>query len=230
MRGRWRALLVPAASTAAMLGVLLGLGVWQLHRLAWKRQLLAEIAAAEQAPPVPLPAHPSPFRKVAVSGQLRGDARALYGAEVRDGRSGPVLGGQLLVPLVRSGALPVIADLGWVPADRRDTVTLPAGDVTIAGYLRPAEHPGLFSATDNPRARLFYTLDPAAVGAALGFPAVAPFTLVALGAPPPAGLPDPARALPRPPNDHLQYALTWFGLAAVLLGVFAAHVRKVFRP
>jgi surfeit locus 1 family protein len=226
----WRRLLVPAASTAAMLAVLLGLGVWQLHRLAWKQRLLAEIAAAERAPPVPLPPVTTPFQKVSVSGRLRGDLRALYGAEVRDQRSGPVLGGQLLVPMVRDGATPVIVDLGWVPADRRDTVPLADDRTTVAGFVRPAEHPGLFSATDNPQARLFYTLDPVAVGAALGLPSVAPFTLVALGPTPPAGFPDPARALPRPPNDHLQYALTWFGLAGMLLVVFGAHVRKVLRP
>lgn len=230
MTGAWRRLLVPAASTALMFAVLIGLGVWQIKRLAWKRAILAEIGAAEQAPAVALPPVPTPFQKVALSGRLRGELRALYGAEVRDERSGPVLGGQLLVPLAREGAAPVIVDLGWVPADRRDTLPLADGETTIAGFVRPAEHPGLFSATDNPAARLFYTLDPVAVGAAFGLPSVAPFTLVALGRTPAAGWPDPAHALPRPPNDHLQYALTWFGLAGVLLVVFGAHARKVFQP
>ena len=57
-------------------------------------------------------------------------------------------------------------------------------------------------------------------------PRVAPFTLVAMGA---GGMPEPATTLPRPPNDHLNYALTWFALALSLLIVFAAYTRKVLR-
>ncbi len=221
-----RRLLVPALSTLVMLAILLGLGTWQVRRLAWKRALLAQIAAAEQAPAVPLPAHPGRFQKVSVRGRLLADRTALYGAEVHDAPSGPVLGGQLIVPLQRADGPTLLVDLGWVPAQRSEPLDLPAGETTIAGYVRPPDHPGLFSATDDPKARLFYTLDPAAIGAALGLPEVAPFTLVALGTPPPRGWPEPARHLPRPLNNHLQYALTWYGLAAVLVVVFVAYVRK----
>lgn len=229
MTVRPRRLLVPVVSTVLMLAVLVGLGTWQVERLAWKRRLLAEIAAAEQAPAVALPAAPSPFTKVAVQGRLRPDLAALYGAEVREGRAGPVLGGQIIVPLERDGVPPVLVDLGWVPADRRASLPLPPGEVTIAGYVRPPDHPGLFSASDDPKARLFYTLDPRAIGAALGLKEVAPFTLVALGPTPDAGWPDPAHHLPRPPNNHLQYAITWYGLAVALLVVFTLYVRKVPR-
>ena len=57
----------------------------------------------------------------------------------------------------------------------------------------------------------------------------APFILVALGPAPPEGFPDPAKHLPRPPNNHLQYAITWYGLAAVLVVIFAIWSRKVLR-
>ena len=89
------------------------------------------------------------------------------------------------------------------------------------GYVRPPEHPRWFGATDDPAARRFFALDPAAIGAALGLAEVAPFTLVALG--PAGGVPEPAQALPRPPNDHLGYAITWFGLA----GLLARRVRRL---
>jgi surfeit locus 1 family protein len=105
-------------------------------------------------------------------------------------------------------------------------MTIPAGVTSIDGYVRPAEHPGLFSASDDPAARQFYTLDPQAIGTALGLQHVAPFTLVAMGPTPAAGYPDPARHLPRPPNNHLQYAITWYGLAVALLVIFGAYVRK----
>ncbi len=220
-----RRLLVPAVSTALMLLVLLGLGTWQVRRLHWKQRILAQIAAAEQAPAIPLPAHPGPFQKVAVRGTLRPDLTALYGAEVRDAPAGPVLGGQLIVPLLRAGEPPVMVDLGWVPADH-GALALPAGETTVDGYVRPPDHPGMFSATDDPAKRLFYTLDPQAIGAALGLKQVAPFTLVALGRTPPRGWPDPAHSLPRPPNNHLQYALTWYGLAVALLVIFVSYLRK----
>jgi surfeit locus 1 family protein len=224
--GGIRRLLVPALSALAMLLLLLGLGTWQLHRLAWKRGLLAQIDAAERAPAIPLPPAPPPFAKVRAAGRLRPDLAALYGAEVREARGGPVLGGQLIVPLERPGAAPLLVDLGWVPGDRPGQRSLPAAETTVEGFLHPADHPGWFAAPDNPVARQFYTLDPAAIGAALGLPAVLPYTLVVLG---PPGLPDPARHLPRPPNDHLQYALTWFGLAGALIVIFSLYVRKVYR-
>ncbi len=88
MTGHVGRLFVPALSTVVMLAILTGLGVWQLERLQWKEGLLAEIAHAEQSPAVPLPATPSPFAKVEVTGTLREDLSALYGAEVRDTRSG----------------------------------------------------------------------------------------------------------------------------------------------
>ena len=219
-----RRLAVPAISTAVMLVILLGLGVWQLQRRDWKHHLLAQIDAAERLPAIPLPADPTPFAKVRIDGHLRTDLSAIYGAEVR----GDTLGGQLIMPLERAGADPVLVDLGWVPNDARAKLTLPEG--SVEGFVRPAEHATYFSGTDNPAKHLFYTLDPGPIGASLGLAHVAPFTLVAIGTPHPGVLPDPATALPRPPDNHLQYALTWFGFAITLLVIFVLYVRKTLRP
>jgi surfeit locus 1 family protein len=218
-----RRLLVPAISTAVMLVILLSLGVWQVQRLAWKHALLAQIDAAEQLPAIPLPDNPTAFQKVRIEGHLRTDLHALYGAEVR----GDTLGGQLIMPLERAGADPVLVDLGWVPGDGSGPLTLPSG--AVEGFLRPAEHAGRFSGTDNPAKRLFYTLDPAPIGAALGLPRVAPYTLIAIGQPKPGVFPDPATALPRPPDNHLQYAMTWFGFAITLMIIFGLYARKTLR-
>jgi surfeit locus 1 family protein len=222
-----RKLLVPALSTAVMLVILLGLGTWQVRRLAWKEGILAQIAAAEAAPAVPLPVHPSPFAKVAVTGHLDASRRALFGAEVRPTPQGLRMGSYLIEPLLRPGEPAVLVDLGWVPTDPAlPDLPAPAGDVTVDGFVRAAETPGLFSAADNVPARHFYTLDPAAMGAALGLKDVAPFTLIALGAPPAGGYPVPATHLPRPPNNHLQYAITWYALAGVLVVVFLFWLRE----
>ena len=215
-------LLLPAISTAIMLVILISLGVWQLERMAWKQGLLDQIARAEAQPAIDLPDTPPAFAKIQVTGVFRNDLWSLYGAQGRDTAQGTLMGGQLLGVLDRpSGA--VLVDLGWVPS----AATHPRpGRATVEGFIRPAEHPGLFAATDDLRGRRFYTLDPVAIGAGLGVK-LAPFTLVALG---PAGMPDPSRALPRPPNDHFGYALTWFSFAVILGIIFALHARRTLRP
>jgi surfeit locus 1 family protein len=222
-----RRLLWPGVMAAAMLAVLLGLGTWQVERLHWKQGLLAQIARAEAAASVPLPAGPDPFIKVRVTGRLRDDLAASYGAEVRETPAGPQLGTQLIVPLERADGDAILVDRGWVPQSRPRAIARPNGEVTVEGYVRPGDTPGLFSVTDDPVARQFYTLDPVAIGAALGLPRVEPFIVVAIGPTPPERYPDPARHLPRPPNNHLSYAITWYGLAVALVVIFVLWARKV---
>ncbi len=224
-----RRLLVPGLTTLALFGILLALGFWQLHRLAWKEALLAEIARAERAPPVPLTdTPPMRFARVTASGTLRPGVFALYGDDVRDIGPMPVMGAQLLQILDRPGNAPILVDLGWVPAGPHTLIKPREGAAAVTGFARPAEHAGFLSAPDDPESRRFYTLDPAAIGHTLGVSFLAPFTLVAEGPAPRSG-PIPAEALPSPPNNHLQYAFTWFGLAGALLAVFGAWVRKQAR-
>jgi len=225
--GVGRKLVLPGLMTAVMLVLAIVLGVWQVQRLQWKTALLADIDRGEAAPAIPLPAEPRPFTKVRVEGQLRQDLAALYGTEVRITAAGPKLGAFLLNPLERPGAAPIIVDRGWVPNDvARPTAVVP---MVIEGYVRAAEHPLRFGVADDPSVRQFYALDPVTIGASLGLKEVAPFTLVVLGRAPRGVYPAPASVLPRPVNNHLIYAITWFGLGAALLGVFGVYVRSVRR-
>jgi surfeit locus 1 family protein len=215
---RWRRLAGPLGAAALMLAVLLGLGTWQLHRRAWKHRLLAQIEAAESRPP--------PFTRVVAEGRLRPEA-ALYGTAVRDEGMRPVLGAYRVQVLDRGALPPLLVDLGWVP-EEGTAPPVAAGPARIVGYVRPPDRASWLSAPDDPARRRFFTLDPQAIGASLGAPDPAAFTLVALGSPTP-GAPLPAESLPRPPDNHLQYALTWFGLAAVLVGVTASWVGREWR-
>lgn len=208
-----------------MLALTLWLGVWQIQRLHWKQALLADIDRAEASPPVPLPRSPIPFEKVEVSGRLRDDLAAHYGSEVRSTADGPMLGAQLIVPLERPGNLPILVDRGWYPDGAVPAVV--AGPVTIVGYVRSPEPGSPFAPSPDLTQRRFWSLDPAPIGAALGLAQVAPYTLVALG--PADASPAPAQALPRPSNDHLGYAVTWFGLAASLIVIFAIFARRTLR-
>ena len=226
---RLRGLLWPSVFTASALGVLIALGTWQVERLAWKRALLRHIEIAEASPAAPLTDDPQPFEKVRVGGRFRDDLASFYGAEVRTTRQGPQMGAYLIEPLEREGATAVLVDRGWVPTTPVPWVTPPGRPVTIEGYIHPPERAGWFSAKDDAASRHFFTLDPAMIGAALGLGCVTPFTLVALGPAPAERYPDPARSLPRPVNNHLSYAITWYGLAVSLVIVFAIWAPKEWR-
>ncbi len=219
---RGQKLVGAAVATAIALAILVALGVWQLHRLRWKEGLLAQIDAAEHAPPMPLAGGTPPlFTRVVAKGTLAAPPFALYGVDVQGGE----LGSDLVEMLVRPGLPPLLVVLGWVPTQGASPRSV-TGPAEITGYVRLPEAPTWLSAPDDPDGRRFYTLDPRKIGASLGV-AVAPFTLVALGAPRNVpGAPVPADALPRPVNNHLQYALTWFGLGAALVGVFLAWAKK----
>jgi surfeit locus 1 family protein len=210
--------------------MLMSLGIWQIDRLAWKEAILASIASAERAPPVPLPAAPSPFEKVFVTGTPDPATVSLFGDDVRTTKTNDtVIGGELLVVLRRVGAAPILVDLGWMPFADFGKVHPPLS-LSVSGFAQAPERPNYFTPKDDPADHQFYLLAPARIGPALGVRDLAPFVLVAMGTPSPRGWPEPAATLPRPPNDHLQYALTWFGLAGVLLAQFLYWCFKVFRP
>lgn len=214
-----------------MLAALCALGAWQVRRLEWKTGLLDRIEAFERAGPAPLAdtaglSAPEPFAKVVATGSFDHRREASLGVEVR----GTSLGVHLLTPLLRAGHPPLLVDRGWVPLERATPIDRPEGDVAVAGFVREADRRDWLSPADDVPGRRFYTFDPAAIGRAMGLSEPpAPFGLVAL-APAGAGrsLPDPARGLPRPTNPHLGYAITWYGLAAALVGVAAAFVRRRF--
>lgn len=215
----------PSLTAAIMLAGTICLGVWQIQRLHWKTALLVEIDGAERDPPVPLPSDPAPFRRVVVRGRYLPQV-ARYGTEVRAGADGvAMMGSQVVSPLQPATGPVVLVVRGWAPSTVQPGV--PDMPVEVVGYVRAADHPGALSLRDDTGAGLFYTLDPQAIGAGLGLGAVAPFTLVALGSVmAPGAYPEPALALPRPPNDHLAYAFTWFGLGGALAMIFVVYARQ----
>jgi surfeit locus 1 family protein len=225
-----RRFLVPGLSTLIMLAVLIGLGTWQVRRLQWKEAILARIATAEAQPAVRLTQEPAPYTKLSVTGRFRFDLAVLFGAEVRDTRAGPTLGGYQIVPLDRDGAATILVNRGWIPQKRQTPLDDPAGTVTLIGYVRPGETPGWLSAADDAAARQFFTLDPQAIAASLGVVKPAPFILIALGQSTAASFPTPAQHLPWPPNNHLSYVITWYGLAVALIIIFVIWIRKAPRP
>jgi surfeit locus 1 family protein len=228
MTENWRRLKAPGISAFICFWLLIALGIWQLQRLKWKEGILAQIHTAEISAPIPLPVHPNRFEKVVISGAWIPGKSVLYSDEVHDAPAGPIEGGELIMPFQQTAGPVILVDLGWVPEKKPKPAPVPAGNVSVIGYIHQTESPGLFAEQDVPAAGLYYTLNPGKIGADLGFANVEPFVLIAMGPMPPPGspLPQPAQNLPRPPNNHYQYALTWFGFAIVLVFEFIFFARK----
>jgi surfeit locus 1 family protein len=216
----------PTAATLLGLIVLVGLGTWQLDRLAWKRDLIALREAQLAAPAEPLPGSAEDwrswdFRPVVVHGEFRHDLEQLFGVAAIDGR----LGHHVLTPLVRQDGAALLVDRGWVPADRAHPAARREGQITglvqvtgIARY-RGGDRPGWFRPDNQPEQSLWYWYDLPALEAALGLGLV-PVVIEADATSNPGGLPIGGQTRTELPNSHLQYAITWYGLAAGLFVIW----------
>jgi surfeit locus 1 family protein len=216
----------PTALALLGLAVLLGLGPWQLDRLAWKRDLIALRDAQLAAPAAPLPADAADwrswdFRPVVVHGEFRHDLEQLFGVAAIDGQ----VGHHVLTPLVRSDGTAVLVDRGWVPADRAHPAARREGQVAgplkvsgIARY-RGSDRPSWFTPDNGPDQSLWYWYDLPALEAALGLELL-PVAMEADASPNPGGLPIGGQTRTELPNNHLQYAITWYGLAAGLFVIW----------
>lgn len=245
---RRRGLILPGLLALAALAVLVSLGIWQINRLAWKQALIAQVEARASAGAEPLAppgrwpamtAGADDYRRVRLTGTFRHDLEAyLYhvaGDSRTGGRDRPQGQGYfVMTPLELQGGGTVIVNRGFVPTERRDPSTRAGGQtggvVTVTGLIRFPEERGFFAATDDPARRLFYTRDVAAMARSMGLSgAVAPFSLDADATPVPGGLPVGGETRLVFTNRHLEYALTWFGLALTLVGVFAAFAVQRLR-
>lgn len=231
---RWRALIMAGVATALSLAILIGLGTWQLQRLAWKEGLIAQIEAraygeaGEILPEAQWGAFSKDdqeYRRVRVSGEyLFDDEVAVHGLLPGETRGQPLQGYYLLTPLrLESGAV-VVVNRGFVPTPLLDEAARPEGEVAVEGLVRASEEQAPFVPDNDPTAGQWFTRDLAAIAQARGLERVAPFYVDAVrdeaaeaaGAAWPRG----GGTVLEPSNNHLQYAFTWFGLAAVLVAVF----------
>ena len=217
-------------ATAIALAILIALGVWQLQRLKWKEGLLAHIAALQSAqaasvgPVLDGLAHGRDVDFTRVKASCPGIAAApfleLYG--LREGQAGVRL---ISACQVDSAAYrTILVDRGFIAdtAPQRPKVDAAStAPLEVVGVLRKPDKPSFVSPKNTPRH--WFTRDVAAMAKALGAPTPAPvflFAETATNPEVPALVPAPVPA--EIPNRHLEYALTWFGLAAALAGVYAA--------
>ena len=233
MTGR-RSLLVPAIAAAMAFAVLIGLGIWQLERKTWKENLIATLAERMSGPVSPVPARgewqsltpaADEFRRVRMRARFdpAHEARVYSGgAGLRDDVKSP--GYFAFAPARLPDGSTIVVNRGHVDNPNPDAslkpVALPADAVDIVGVMRWPEQPGSFVSAHSDRQDLWFVRDHRAMAQRNGWGEVAPFYVEMESPAPPGDVPRPGRVAVKHRNDHFGYALTWFGLAAVLLGVF----------
>ncbi len=198
--------------------ILLALGDWQLDRLEWKTALLAEIDARMQASPVPVPPGPDPDRhaylRVSVTGKTRGQELHVL---TSDRTLGP--GFRIVVPLSTDDGRAYLADLGFVPETQK-SLERPAMAIRVEGNLAwPREVDRLFTPDPDLEKNIWFARDVERMAAELG---TSPVLVVADRISRLDGSDGTSWTATRPapidanvPNDHLEYAITWFSLACV---------------
>lgn len=233
---RARELVAPTVATVVCVALLVGLGVWQLRRLAWKEALIAAVEARAHAAPVGAPPESEwprldpadyEYKRVRLSGVFDGSRqvtvfRAL--SEPRGRYGGP--GYLVMTPLKLADGATVLIDRGFVPDAQKAAADdgLGGGATTVVGLMRASETRNWFTPSDDPASGQWFTRDVGAIARAEGLTRVAPFFVDADAGPDPTALPEGGETILAFPNNHLSYALTWFGMAAALIGVFGAYV------
>lgn len=220
-------------AVAIAFAILVGLGTWQVQRLHWKEGVLARVAALEAAPARPI----ETVLERAAAGDLTrvkavcpGLAKApfLEVYAIHDGQAGS----RLVSACHLADGTSILVDRGFVAdtiSARPPTDPADMTPVAVTGVLRTPDRANLFSPVNTP-AR-WYVRDVAAMAAALKAPRPAPLFLFAET----ATNPEWKALTPTPipvdiPNSHFAYALTWYGLAAALLGVYAAMLFRKRTP
>ncbi len=223
------------AAVLLVLAVLIGLGSWQVQRLEWKEAVIAERATRRAAPPISvaagLPDDPGlAFRRAVAEGRFLHESEMLVIHRTHRGRPGY----EVVTPLRLADGGHVLVNRGWIPIARADPARRrhgrPAGRVALSGFLRPAGKTGRWLPDNDPVEDLWYYPDIVEMAARARLPRVAPLLLVAEGRARPGGLPIPLDGAAPLPNRHLEYALTWYGLAAALAAIYMLLAVQRGRP
>jgi surfeit locus 1 family protein len=227
--GRGLGLIGPAIVAAIAFAILISLGVWQLQRKAWKEGLIETMSQRAVARPIELPApstwnglmpNADEFRRVRMRAQFIENAKPAFvysgGSALRDDIKAP--GYFVFAPARLPGGQMVVINRGYSAQPEAKPVR---GNVDVVGYLRFPESGSLFVADHDASANTWFVRDQRAMANTLGWGDVAPFYVDQESPVPAGGVPKPGPLKVQLRNDHLGYALTWFGLAAGLAAVFA---------
>jgi surfeit locus 1 family protein len=228
---------MPTLFALAAFITFVALGTWQIHRKAWKEELIGILeqrvsATATEVPPrerwTTLDPADDEFRRVKFTAAFVPGAQALVytsGSALRSDVSGP--GYWAFAPARLKTGEVVIVNRGFVPEGRQEAAAGSAGDgpAELVGVMRWPEERSFFAPKDDPARNLWFVRDHIAIAAAKGWGEVAPFFVELESPQSPGGLPRAGAIKVNLRNEHLQYAITWYGLAAVVVVMFAFWLR-----
>lgn len=205
------------------IAILINLGLWQLRRLEWKEAILSEIEARIAAAPVALPATANPeadrFLPVMATGRMAPGLRVLSSVK----QVGP---GYRLIDVLETGdGRRVMVDLGFARLEADPGTRPEAAQVT--GNLHWPNETDSFTPEPDLAKNIWFARDVAAMAAALQ---TEPLLIVARDIAPPVANTQPLPVTTEGiPNDHLNYAITWFSLAVVWAGMTALLLWRIRR-
>lgn len=211
-----------------LFALLCWLGTWQLQRLQWKLALIATVNGHMAAAPVSLdtiaamPAEAAQYRKVTLHGRFD-HAKEAYVFATDNGDPDY----HVLTPFITDDGRTLMVDRGQVPKDRVARASRaagnPQGETSVTGVWRTPDAPGFFTPAPDVAHRTWYARDLAGIAAADHLTLAAPVVVEADATSNPGGYPKGGQTVVSFRNQHLSYAVTWFGLAACLLGVWLAY-------
>jgi surfeit locus 1 family protein len=221
--------------TLCGVAVLCGLGTWQLERLAWKRELIAQIEQELTKDAAQTPIAPEDFKQT--SGFKRGTIEGVFDhskevmvqGRLRDGK----LGYDIITPFLPEGAQNyILVNRGWVPIERerksQDVIAWPEGKTKLVGMLRLAPTSNMFTPQNKPDNKEWFTMTPDIASGLHGINIEGPMILYAEGEIIPALYPSPHNAVMNLSNNHLQYAIFWYVMAGAMVMVYA--LRFIIKP
>lgn len=189
--------------------ILMALGNWQVRRLAWKQATLAEIEGRIAAAPVALPAHPDPERDrylpVRVSGTMEPEELHVL-VSTRDLGAGY----RIIAPFVTEDGRRILIDRGFIPTEAKQAARS-TGAMDVTGNLHWPDEIDSFTPEPDAKANIWFAREVPVLAQALH---TEPVLLIARSRTDPTIMPLPVDTAGIP-NDHLQYAVTWYGLALV---------------
>lgn len=233
-RRRFRPTFWATVFTIPVLIILLGLGTWQVQRLYWKEEQIAIRQERSQPPGIELPDRfPDPgeleFTRVRMTGAFLHDQEFYLGARTESGRVGIAV----VTPFTLSDGRTILINRGWVPEDRRDPATRAEGqlqgEITIEALLRTDGWKGVEFAKppNDPEKRFYFWLDLPVMADDVDRPIITQVYADAVASDVPGGLPIGGQTRIQLTNDHLEYAITWYSFAVILLVIyFLFHYRR----
>ena len=240
--GAWRDLIAPGLAALIAFAILIGLGTWQVERKTWKENLIARIVAQSKAEPVAPPVATAwdpatdEFRHVRVRGHFLNDKETLVHGLAPGETPGRALQGYYVItPFVRDDGSTVLVNRGFTPTELKAqsdrAAGLIEGETSVTGILRASEPRGLFVPAPDPVKNEWFNRDVSGIAAARGLGDVAPYLIEVDSVPGQTTWPRGGQLRVDLPNNHLQYAFTWFGIAACLVGVFGVFAwRRLHEP